>query len=155
MCDKGGCPAVVWQEAQKPFLGELGQIWCKTYFLSIPISLSYLPLDLTLGNTAGRCSKNKEILDSSGDCLDTGQQRTVGGECEGGVKEHSLKWPRETIQRRCISKLSCSLVSKVLFPTPSLILTESLGHLFEVLAIIILLRTLCVPWRPLKGLWAP
>ena len=77
--------------SQKPFLGELGQIWGKTYFLSIPISLSYLPLDLTLENTAGRCSKNKENFDSSGGCLDTGQQRTVGGEC-GGREWRSMAW---------------------------------------------------------------
>lgn len=47
--------------SQKPFLGELGQIWCKTYFLSIPISLSYLRLDLPLENTVGRCSKNNKF----------------------------------------------------------------------------------------------
>lgn len=92
---------VLRQEAQETLPGELGQIWCKTYFLSIPISL-LLALGPNTGNTAGRCSKNKEILESSGDCLDTGQQRTVGGECEG-VRRSTASDRKAYIQRWCIS----------------------------------------------------
>lgn len=51
--------------------GELGQIGSKRRFPSAPISLSYLPLDLPLENRAGKCSKNREVLDSSGSCMDT------------------------------------------------------------------------------------